>query len=75
MQYGIKETTTGYGIWELTGPGKQDSPKFGHGYGIQKENGIRDNQFSHNLGSDYRSSGRDSRESGAGIWEEDPSWT
>ena len=51
----------------------QESLKFGHGYGIRKENGIQDSQLSHNLGSsDYSSSGRDSRESGAGIWEEAP---
>ena len=50
MKYGIRETTTGYGIWVPPGPGKQESPKFGHGYGIRKENGIRDNQFSQNLG-------------------------
>ena len=34
-----------------TWPGKQESPKFGHGYGIRKENGIRDSQFSHILGT------------------------
>ena len=39
-QCGIRETLTGYGIWLL--PRKQDLPKFGHGFGIGKENDIRD---------------------------------
>ena len=42
IKCGIRETLTGYDIWLL--PGKQDSPKFGHGCGIGKENDIRDNE-------------------------------
>ena len=40
IQWGFQETLTGYGIWLLLG--KRDSPKFGHGYRIGKENDIRD---------------------------------
>lgn len=35
----IWETWKGYGIW--LPPGKRDLPKFGHGYGIGKENNVR----------------------------------
>ena len=41
IKCGIQKTSTGYDIRLLSG--KRDSPKFGHGCRIWKENDIRDN--------------------------------
>ena len=68
---GKQQRDTGFEYYP--GRGSRIRQSLGTDKGIRKESGIQDSQFSHNLGSsDYRSSGRDSRESGAGIWEEDP---